>query len=112
MAVRFHIDFERSPPTIEAIARRFHELTDLELAVESIEPGFYSLTAMPFRHDVELTMGSAIDLVVFRASLGYLEWSIARVLHSLGARVPPHVFPAYAGRPWSSLSRLQRWRHR
>jgi hypothetical protein len=112
MVVRYQIEFENAIPTIEGIASQFRESTGLALAVEPFGARSYSLSAAPLRRDVELVLGNVVELFVFRAHLGYLEWAILKALQRLGGRVPAQLFPGYASVPWSSLTWYRRWLHR
>ena len=112
MLRRYNIDFEESIPTIEEIARRFQELTGLELMVEKFDVNAYSLTSCRLKYDVELVIDQTIQLFVVRIILGYLEWAIIRTLQSLGGEVPPNLIPSYARVPWASLPWHKRWFHR
>jgi hypothetical protein len=112
MVVRYQIHFDSSPPTIEAIAQRFRELSGLQLAIEKFGPDAYSITSSPLRSDVELLIGQVIEMIVFRVRFGYFEWTLVRTLQNLGGRIPLGLVPRYASVPWASLPWHQKWLHR
>ncbi len=111
-AVGTKIEFEEVVPTIEQIASQFCDATGLELSVEKYGTNSYALSSPLLGRDVELVIGPVLELVRFRARLGYFEWGILRALQRLGARVPVDAFPHYACVPWASLTWYSRWLHR
>lgn len=112
MVVRYQIEFDNGIPTIEQIASHFRDATGLALTVEPFGTNSYALSSAVLRRDVEIKLGTVVELLVFRAHLGYFEWGILRAMQRLVGRVPVDAFPRYASARWASLSWYSRWVHR
>lgn len=113
MAVtRYQVEFEPSAPAIEQIAKRFRELTGLELSITPLGTDTYEVAAAPLSGDVDLRIGDVVAVYISRIRIRYLEAALMWTLHSLGGQVPLQAIPKYAQSPWASLPRYKRFLHR